>query len=64
MSELQRLKKNLDALIETRTIKVASGNVPDYPSYRQLVGELIGLALVNREIDDIRQKHQDEDEDI
>lgn len=62
MSELQRLKKNLEALIETRTIKVASGNIPDYASYRQQVGELMGLALANREIDELRQKHQDEDE--
>jgi len=62
MSELKRLKRGLDQLIETRTIKVASGNVPDYASYRQIVGELKGLALANQEIDDLTHKHQDDDE--
>ena len=63
MNELLRLKRSLETLIETRTIKLATGNVSDFTVYKQIVGELRGISLALGEIDDIMKQSQ-EDEDI
>ena len=56
MSDLKYLKQKLTELILTREIKVSTGNIPDFEVYRSVCGELTGLRLAVRELEDLQMK--------
>jgi hypothetical protein len=47
--------------METRTVKINSGNIPNFKVYKQIVGELTGLSLAINEINDLQKKQQEAD---
>ena len=61
MNELNYLKQQLELLIENRTIKITTGNLSDYAVYRQVVGELRGIALAIDEINAMQRKMNEAD---
>ena len=61
MNELNYLKQQLELLIENRTIKITTGNLSDYAVYRQVVGELRGIALSIDEINAMQRKMNEAD---
>jgi hypothetical protein len=60
---LRKLRTQLQKLIQTRETKVNSGNVEDFSVYRQIVGEMHGLKLAIREIEDLITKRRIDDDD-
>ena len=62
MNDLKYLKQRLEQLIETRAIKINSGNIPNFKIYKQIVGELTGLSLAINEIDDLQRKQREADD--
>lgn len=62
MNELKYLKQRLQQMLETRTVKISSGNIPSFEVYKQIVGELTGLSLAINEIDDLQKKQQEADD--
>ena len=61
MNDLKYIKQKLEQLLETREIKITTGNVPDYTVYRAICGELTGLRLAVREIEDLQDKQHEAD---
>jgi len=61
MNDLKYLKQQLEQLIQTRAIKLNSGNIPNFKVYKQIVGELTGLSLAINEIEDLQRKQNEAD---
>ena len=61
MNELDYLEKQLTDRIETRSLKVNSGNIPNFKVYKQVVGEMTGLSLAVQDIHDLRKKLNEAD---
>jgi len=61
MNDLKYLKQQLEQLIQTRAIKLSSGNIPNFKVYKQIVGEVTGLSLAINEIEDLQRKQNEAD---
>lgn len=62
MDQLDRLRRRLRDLLNDYADTVAGGSAQDFAEYKKLCGVIEGLALAERELLDIRQK-ADDDED-
>jgi hypothetical protein len=62
MDQLDRLRRRLRDLLNDYADTVAGGGAQDFAEYKKLCGIIEGLALAERELLDIRQK-ADDDED-
>jgi hypothetical protein len=62
MDQLDRLRRRLRDLLNDYADTVAGGGAQDFAEYKKLCGIIEGLALAERELLDIRQK-SDDDED-
>jgi hypothetical protein len=62
MDQLDRLRRRLRDLLNDYADTVAGGSAQDFAEYKKFCGIIEGLALAERELLDIRQK-TDEDED-
>jgi hypothetical protein len=62
MDQLDRLRRRLRDLLNDYADTVAGGSAQDFAEYKKLCGIIEGLALAERELLDIRQK-ADDDED-
>ena len=61
MNDLKYLKQQLEQRIQTREIKVNTGNISSIEVYRSVCGELTGLRLAVREIEDLQSKMNEAD---
>lgn len=59
---LDRLRRRLRDLLNDYADTIAGGSAQDFAEYKRLCGVIEGLALAERELLDIRQK-ADDDED-
>ena len=62
MDQLDRLRRRLRDLLNDYADTIAGGSAQDFAEYKRLCGVIEGLALAERELLDIRQK-ADDDED-
>jgi hypothetical protein len=62
VDQLDRLRRRLRDLLNDYADTVAGGGAQDFAEYKKLCGIIEGLALAERELLDIRQK-ADDDED-
>jgi hypothetical protein len=62
VDQLDRLRRRLRDLLNDYADTIAGGSAQDFAEYKRLCGVIEGLALAERELLDIRQK-ADDDED-
>jgi hypothetical protein len=62
MDQLDRLRRRLRDLLNDYADTVAGGGAQDFAEYKKLCGVIEGLALAERELLDIRQKSDDEED--
>ena len=62
MDQLDRLRRRLRDLLNDYADTVAGGGAQDFAEYKKLCGVIEGLALAERELLDIRQKSEDEED--
>ena len=62
MDQLDRLRRRLRDLLNDYADTVAGGGAQDFAEYKKLCGVIAGLALAERELLDIRQKSEDEED--
>lgn len=56
MSYLVEAKKRISVLLNTRNDVLCSGGAKDFPGYTRIVGEITGLNLAIRELDDLQKR--------
>ena len=64
MHELKWLKNKLNELKVQRHQSMETGQLKDYAAYRQVVGELTGLTLAIREIEDLQHNIERANDDF
>lgn len=62
MDQLDRLRRRLRDLLNDYADTVAGGGAQDFAEYKKLCGVIEGLALAERELLDIRQKAEDDED--
>jgi len=62
MDQLDRLRRRLRDLLNDYADTIAGGSAQDFAEYKRLCGVIEGIALAERELLDIRQRAEiDED---
>lgn len=57
------LERSLKDMLNRRKESLLGGSPPDYPAYREQVGEIRGIQFAIDELIQVREKHTDEDEE-
>lgn len=64
MHELLHLRKILEETAQARADNLAAGAAKDYAGYQRVVGEITGLSLALREINDLLKRLSDANGDL
>lgn len=56
MTELDLLRKKLREAMNNIADDIAGGGAIDFPHYKELVGQISGLALAERELLDLQER--------
>lgn len=57
-------KKQIEALLLSRQTVLCSGGAKDFPDYRRITGEISGLNLSIRELNDLQERLEKHNGDI
>lgn len=53
----------INEMVESRTNALSDGALPDYTAYQRICGEIRGLSLAKREIQDLAKLQMEDDDD-
>lgn len=61
-SDLVKIRKICQEMIDTRSRMVANGSAKDYAEYQKAVGQISGLGSAINEINDLLEKKRTDDD--